>query len=88
MRFYSIPVFTPFVLIRSKAFSSTIKLLLNGRDLGEQKVDQYRMNFFTVPYGTGKLEAIGFNGDKEVTRAIVETTSLYLEPNKSNIRII
>jgi len=51
-----------------------VKLLLNGRELGEQKVDKYRMNYFTVNYQPGKLEAIGFNGDKEVARALVETT--------------
>lgn len=51
-----------------------VKILLNGRDLGEQKVDRYRMNFFKVAYEPGKLEAIGFNSDKEVTRATVETT--------------
>jgi len=51
-----------------------IKLVLNGRELGEQKVDKYRMNYFNVNYEPGKLEAIGFNGDKEVARATVETT--------------
>lgn len=51
-----------------------VKLLLNGRELGEQKVDNYRMNFFKVAYEPGKLEAIGYKGDKEVARASVETT--------------
>jgi beta-galactosidase len=51
-----------------------IKLLLNGRELGEQKVDKYRMNFFNVTYEPGKLEAVGFNGGEEVARALVETT--------------
>lgn len=66
-----------------------VKLRLNGRDLGEQKVDQYRMNFFKVPYEAGKLEAIGFKGDKEVTRAIVETTgeavALELIPDRKSL---
>jgi beta-galactosidase len=42
-----------------------VKLLLNGRELGEQKVDKYRMNYFTVNYQPGKLEAIGFNVKKK-----------------------
>jgi beta-galactosidase len=66
-----------------------VKLLLNGRELGEQKVDNYRMNFFNVAYQAGKLEAIGFNGDKEVTRAVVETTgkayALELIPDRHSI---
>jgi beta-galactosidase len=56
------------------ANTDRVKLLLNGRELGEQKVDPYRMNFFTVAYAAGKLEAIAFNGDKEVARTSVETT--------------
>lgn len=66
-----------------------VKLLLNGRDLGEQKVDSYRMNYFNVAYEAGKLEAIGFNGDKEVARAIVETTgkavALELIPDRKSL---
>lgn len=66
-----------------------VKLLLNGRERGEQKVDSYRMNFFNVVYQPGKLEVIGFNGDKEVTRAAVETTgkavALELIPDRKNL---
>ncbi|RZA09191.1 MAG: glycoside hydrolase family 2 protein, partial [Moraxellaceae bacterium] len=66
-----------------------VKLVLNGRELGQQKVDNYRMNFFNVNYEPGKLEAIGFNGDKEVTRATVETTgkavALELIPDRKNL---
>lgn len=51
-----------------------VKLLLNGRELGEQQVDRYRMNEFTVPYQPGRLEAIGLKGGKEVARSVVETT--------------
>ena len=66
-----------------------VKLVLNGRDLGEQKVDNYRMNYFNVNYEPGKLEAIGFNGDKEVARAVVETTgkavALELIPDRKTL---
>lgn len=67
-----------------------VKLLLNGQEIGEQKADHYRMNYFTVPYAPGKLEAIGFNGDKQVTRATVETTgdavALQLIPDRKNLQ--
>ena len=66
-----------------------VRLVLNGRDLGEQKVDNYRMNYFKVNYEPGKLEAIGFNGDKEVARAVVETTgkavALELIPDRKTL---
>ena len=66
-----------------------VKLLLNGREIGEQKVDNYRMNFFKVAYQPGKLEAVGFNGGKEVVRAVVETTgkavALELIPDRKNL---
>lgn len=64
-----------------------VKLLLNGRELGEQQVDRYRMNDFKVRYEPGRLEAIGFNGGKEVARASVETTgpaaALELVPDRA-----
>jgi beta-galactosidase len=56
------------------ANTERVKLLLNGSEIGEQKVDNYRMNFFEVPYAPGKLEAIGYRGGKEVSRTCVETT--------------
>lgn len=67
----------------------TIKLLLNGRALGEQKVDPYRMNNFEVAFEPGKLEAIGYKGGKEVVRTAVETTgaavSLELVPDRAQL---
>lgn len=67
----------------------TIKLLLNGRALGEQKVDPYRMNNFNVVFEPGKLEAIGYKGGKEVVRTAVETTgapvSLELIPDRAQL---
>ncbi|GAB3453705.1 beta-galactosidase GalA [Massilia terrae] len=62
--------------IRVKVMANVerVKLLLNGRELGEQQVDRYRMNEFKVPYQPGRLEAIGYKGGKDVARAVVETT--------------
>ncbi|MES3026056.1 MAG: beta-galactosidase GalA [Pseudomonadota bacterium] len=64
-----------------------VDLWLNGRLLGEQRVDQYRMNYFTVKYAPGKLEAVGYRGGKEVARAAVETTGaavrIALQPDRA-----
>ncbi len=66
-----------------------IKLLLNGRELGEQQVDPYRMNTFQVVYEPGKLEALGYQGGKEVVRTSVETTgkatALQLLPDRASL---
>jgi len=78
--------------IRVMVMSNTerVKLLLNGKAIGEQKADHYRMNYFNVPYAPGKLEAIGFNGDKQVAQAVVETTgdavALQLIPDRKNLQ--
>jgi len=67
-----------------------VKLRLNGRDLGEQAVDRARMNFFSVPYEPGRLEAIGYKGTQEVARSVVETTgaavALQLLPDRDALR--
>jgi beta-galactosidase len=66
-----------------------IALLLNGQKLGEQPGDAFRMNYFEVPYAPGKLEAIGYNGGKEVVRTAVETTgeavALELVPDRAGL---
>jgi beta-galactosidase len=66
-----------------------IKLLLNGRELGEQKADPYRMNNFNVVFEPGKLEAVGYKGGREVVRTAVETTgeavSLELAPDRAQL---
>ncbi|WP_229259810.1 beta-galactosidase GalA [Duganella aquatilis] len=66
-----------------------IQLLLNGRAIGEQKADPYRMNNFDVAFEPGKLEAIGYKGGKEVVRTAVETTgapvSLELAPDRAQL---
>ncbi|WP_156369603.1 beta-galactosidase GalA [Duganella sp. Leaf126] len=60
------------VMVMSNA--ETIALSLNGRALGQQPVDPYRMNYFNVPYAPGRLEAIAYRGGREVARTSVETT--------------
>jgi len=51
-----------------------VKLMLNGKLIGEQQVDKYEMNSWDVPYLPGKLEAIGYKNGKEVSRFKAETT--------------
>ncbi len=73
------------VMVMSNA--ERVKLLLNGREIGEQAVDNYRMNFFKVAYAPGKLEAIAYSNGKEVMRTSVETTgaavAIELVPDRS-----
>ena len=63
-----------------------VRLVLNGRLIGEQMVDRYVMPRWEVPYAPGRLEAIGFRGGREVARAVVETTgapiALRLTPDR------
>jgi beta-galactosidase len=77
------------VRVMVMANTERVQLLLNGRVLGEQKADPYRMNYFTVPYAPGKLEAIGYNGGKEVVRNSVETAgkavALQLLPDRAQL---
>lgn len=64
-----------------------VKLLLNGKEISEQKVDPYEMNTWFVPYKPGKLEAVGYKNGKVVSRTKVETTGepvrLRLTPYRS-----
>jgi beta-galactosidase len=55
--------------------SEKIKLYLNGKLIQESEVDKYEMNTWNVPYQPGKLEAVGYKANKEVSRFKVETTS-------------
>ena len=77
------------VRVMVMANTATVKLLLNGREIGTQKTDPYRMNSFQVPYAPGKLEAIGYNDGKEVARSAVETTgpavALELVPDRDSL---
>jgi len=71
--------------------ADSIALFLNGKRIGGQKVDQYEMNFFKVPYQPGKLEAIGYSKDKKaVSKFVAETTSepyrLQLIPDRKTLK--
>lgn len=75
------------VMVLSNA--DKVELVLNGKTIGEQAVDKYEMNSWTVPYNPGSLEAIGYKGGKEVSRFKVETTgepvSLQLIPDRLSL---
>lgn len=53
--------------------TDTVELRLNGRSLGRKPMPRNRHLSWTVPYAPGRLEAIGFNGDRAVARDIRET---------------
>ncbi|HEX7906016.1 MAG TPA: beta-galactosidase GalA [Chitinophagaceae bacterium] len=66
-----------------------VKLYLNKKLIQESVVDKYEMVTWNVPYQPGKLEAVGYKNDKEVSRFVVETTtdpvSLQLIPDRNSI---
>jgi beta-galactosidase len=71
------------------ANTERVKLLLNGREIGEQATDNLRMNEFKVAYEPGTLEAVGYNAGREVARTRVETTgsavALQLVPDRPGL---
>ena len=75
------------VMVMSNA--ERLALSLNGRVIGEQAVDPYRMNYFNVPYAAGTLRAIAYRGGKEVAATQVETTGaaarVALEPDRAGL---
>jgi beta-galactosidase len=52
----------------------TVNLMLNGKDLGSQKVNMLSHENWKVPYAPGTLEARGFKDGKLVASDKVETT--------------
>ncbi|MFG6486236.1 beta-galactosidase GalA [Roseateles sp. BYS78W] len=72
------------VMVTSNA--QRVRVVLNGKDIGEQAVDPYEMNFFQVPYAPGRIEAVALRDGKEVARDVVETTGpavrLVLTPDR------
>lgn len=54
--------------------ADSVRVLLNGKQVGAEPVDKYEMNTFYIPYKPGKLVAIGYQGGKECVRYQVETT--------------
>jgi beta-galactosidase len=52
----------------------SVELFLNGKSLGEKRIDRLEGGEWHVPYTAGRLEAIGKTGGKEVARFSQETT--------------
>ena len=75
------------IRVVAMANTETVALLLNGRLVGEQKVDPYEMNEWQVAYAPGRLEAVGKTGGRAVAHAVVETTgapvALRLTPDRA-----
>ncbi len=67
----------------------SLKLVLNGELVSGQRVDQYEMNTWLVPFAPGKLEAVGYSQGKERIRTSVETTDeplkLQLLPDRPSL---
>jgi beta-galactosidase len=59
------------VFVTSNA--ETVALMLNGRDLGVQRVDRIMGNEWTIPYAPGRIEARAMRGGKVVAAAVHET---------------
>ena len=75
------------VMVMSNA--ENVRLLLNGKPVGEKPVDKYEMVTFDVPYEPGTLQAVASSGGKEVARFAVVTTGapagLRLVPDRSSL---
>jgi beta-galactosidase len=65
--------------VKVSAYSSCaeVELFLNGKSLGKKETNRATkfMATWDVPYRAGKLEAVGYDGDKEVNRAALNTAS-------------
>jgi beta-galactosidase len=51
-----------------------VELFLNGKSQGRQKADKYQMNFWTVTYAPGRIEARAYKAGKVVLKTANETT--------------
>ena len=75
------------IRVVAMANTETVALMLNGKLIGEQKVDPYEMNEWRVPYAPGRLEAVGKTAGKVVAHRVVETTgapvALRLTPDRA-----
>lgn len=54
--------------------ADTVRLLLNGVEIGVKKVVPYTRTTFRAPYRAGRLEAIALRDGREIARDRVETT--------------
>ncbi|MEG1750109.1 MAG: DUF4982 domain-containing protein, partial [Tannerellaceae bacterium] len=70
--------------------ADSVKLLLNGKIIGTEKVDKYEMNTFYVPYKPGRLEAIAYKSGKIYAKHQIETTGrpvkVRLTPDRSVLK--
>ena len=77
------------IRVVAMANTETVALILNGKLIGEQKVDPYEMNEWHVAYAPGRLEALGKTAGKVVAHAAVETTgapvALRLTPDREGL---
>nr|WP_183558301.1 beta-galactosidase GalA [Mucilaginibacter sp. SP1R1] len=77
------------IKVMAMSNADKVKLILNGKVIGEQTVDKYEMNTWEVPYEPGKLEAIGYKDGKAVSHFMLETTgkpvSLRLTPYRNTL---
>jgi beta-galactosidase len=75
------------VKVRVATNAPRVRLLLNGKALGEKEVDRYEMVTFQVPYAPGKLEAVALRDGAEIGRDSVETSGaparLVLTPDRA-----
>lgn len=77
------------IRVMAMANTETVALMLNGKLIGEQKVDPFEMNEWMVPYAPGRLEAVAKTGGRVVAHAVVETTdapvALRLTPDRMGL---
>jgi beta-galactosidase len=73
------------VMVASNA--PRVRVLLNGKVVGEQNVDPYEMAHFQVPYAPGRIEAVALRDGSEIERDMVETSGaparLVLTPDRA-----
>jgi len=74
------------VMVRVATNAPRVRVLLNGKVVGEKDADRYEMASFQVPYAPGKLEAVALRDGKEIGRDGVETSGaparLVLTPDR------
>lgn len=70
--------------IKVMTFSNAdkVRLYLNGKLIGEQTVDPYEMNTWTVNYRPGRLDAVGYRNGKVVSHKRIETVGT---PDRMNL---
>ena len=69
--------------------ADSVELFLNGKSLGEKKIDRLEGGEWDVTYAPGKLEAVAKKGGKEYARFAEETTgdpvALKLTPDRPDL---